>query len=181
MTLIIKEESKNNIDFLPSEENHVAVCVGVWDVGRVKSEFNGEVKIKHKILVRWEIDEDITESEYKDKKKCINKYYNFSLHEKSMLRKDLESWMGKLTKEELSEGYDLDTLRGKACMLNIVHNEHNGNTYANVTGVTKIPKGVSIFEPDNLEEYKKEEPEFISKIRARNAETLEEKTINNEF
>jgi len=181
MALIIKEESNNNnsLDFLPSEENHVAVCVGVWDVGKQKSDFTGEVLIKHKVVIRWEIDEEITEGEYKGKKKCVNKFYNLSLHEKSTLRKEIEGWVGKIPKEQLDNGFDLDSLRGKACMLNIVHSESKGKTYANVKGVTKIPKGITVFEPDNLQAYLENEPEFVEKIRVRFAETLE--TTNDEF
>lgn len=170
MTIILKEE-KGPVVEIPSEENHLAVCIGVWDMGKQRTDYNGEEKINHKLLIRWEIDEDITEGEYEGKKKCINKFYNMSLHEKSTLRGQIEAWTGKLTPVELA-GYDVESLVGKACMLNVIHNENNGRTYANVASVSKVPKGLTVFEADNLDEYMKKEPEFIQKIRDKFAESL---------
>lgn len=175
MPLIIKEEINNRIE-LPTEDNHVAVCVGVWDVGKQRTEYNNEIKIKQKVMFRWEIDEEITqEGEYKGKKKCINKFYTYSFHQKSRLRQDIESWIGSLG-ETVKTGFDLEDLVGKACMLNIVHNNApNNKTYANVKDIAKLPKGLKAFAPDNL--YQDNEPEFVDKIRASNRETLEEPVV----
>lgn len=169
MPLIVKEEKGQDVNFKPSENNHLAVCVGVWDIGYSKTEFNGEVKIKQKVLFRWEVDEKITSGEYEGKYKCINKTYNLSFHEKSTLRKDLESWRGKFTPEEL-KGFDLEELVGANCMLNILYNENAGKVYANISSISKTPKGLEVFTPDNL--YKDIVPEFVESYRDRNRASM---------
>ena len=172
MALIIKEENVSSGIELPTEDNHVAVCIGVWDVGKQKTEYNGEIKIKHKVVFRWEINEEITqEGEYKGKKKCINKFYTYSFHPKAQLRNDVESWIGSLG-DAVYTGFDLELLVGQSCMLNVIHNTSNGKTYANVSSISKLPKGLPSFEPDN--NYIDNEPDFVNKIRASFAETLKE-------
>lgn len=175
MPLIVKEEKNNNPIELPSQNNHVAVCIGVWDVGKQKTNYNNEVKIAHKVLIRWEIDEEITqEGDYQGKKKCVNKFYTLSFHPKSRLRMDVESWIGTLHDDVIMTGFDLENLIGQPCMLNVIHNESNGKTYANVMTISKLPKGLQPFETDNLDIYREKEPEFVQKIRDNFAATLVE-------
>ena len=172
MPLIVKPKINNDNNKkieLASEDNHVAVCIGVWDMGKTAQYFEGtnETKILHKILIRWEIDEDIQqEGEHKGKKKCVDKTYNFTFHEKSNLRRDVESWIGKLKDDVIMVGFDLESLIGQACMLNIVHNIcKQGNTWVNVNNISKLPKGLQPFETDNLEAYRQQDPAFIQKRR----------------
>jgi hypothetical protein len=55
-----------------------------------------------------------------------------TLHEKSALRTFLKQWFGRdLNAAELSE-LDTEDLVGRKAKLSIVHNEHNGVTYANI-------------------------------------------------
>ena len=170
MVYIIKEESNNGVAFLPSENNHVAVCIGFWDIGQRRTDFNGKVKIKNQILFRWELDEEIEDGEYKGKKRCLNNVYTASFHEKSSLRRDLESWRGKLSEQERVLGFDLEKMVGESCMINIVHNESGGKMYANIGAISKVPKGLEVFTPDNI--YRDEIPSFVEGYRARNLETL---------
>ena len=37
---------------------------------------------------------------------------------------------------------DLEALLGEACLLNVVHTEKEGNTYANIQGASPLPKGM---------------------------------------
>ena len=72
--------------------------------------------------------------------------YTSSLHEKSGLRKALESWRGKkFTGDELQK-FDLATVLGKACQLQIIHIEKvdrrgQPKTYANINAI--LPAGDS--------------------------------------
>jgi hypothetical protein len=69
----------------------------------------------------------------------ISKRYTMSLGEQSTLRKDLESWRGKkFTAEELL-GFDLNVLLGKFAMCNVTHNDREGKTYANLSGLSQVP------------------------------------------
>ena len=50
----------------------------------------------------------------------VNRWYKLSLHEKSALYRDLDTWKGGITNEELA-GLDLTKMLGVNCVLNIVH------------------------------------------------------------
>jgi len=55
------------------------------------------------------------------------------------LLKDLQAWRGKeFTPEEL-EGFSLDALLGKFCMVNITHADYDGKTYANISSISQVP------------------------------------------
>ena len=76
----------------------------------------------------------------------IGRRYTLSSHEKSTLRKDLESWRGKPFKDSDfgSDGdFDIQNVIGAACFLNVVHNENDGKTYANIEAVAALPKGTA--------------------------------------
>ena len=68
------------------------------------------------------------------------------MHEKANLRHDLQSWRGRSFTEEEAKAFDITKLIGIPCMLNVIHNvsKANGNTYANIAGVTAIPKGFQV-------------------------------------
>ena len=69
------------------------------------------------------------------------------MHEKAALRKDLESWRGKpFTAQEL-EGFDLEALLSVGCFINVMHQTREGQTYANVAAVMRLPKGMTAPSP----------------------------------
>ena len=61
----------------------------------------------------------------------------------------LRSWRGReFTSAELF-GFELETVIGAPCMLSIVHNVgRKGGTFANVSGVMKLPKGMTQLAPE---------------------------------
>ena len=165
-------------DFSPMPSgNHVAICNMVVDLGkqRVVSQQYGE-KIKHQVYIRWETpherlawtDRDGVEREGP---RVIGKSYTVSLHENAALRGDLENWRGRaFTKEELA-GFDISKLLGVPCMVNVIHQERNGKTYANVNGIGAFPKGMDrpntevgllLFDEDNRANYD-QLPEWLQK------------------
>jgi hypothetical protein len=55
-----------------------------------------------------------------------------SLHEKSAFRPFIKQWMGRdLTTAEQNE-FDTEALIGRPARVSVVHNEYNGQTYANI-------------------------------------------------
>lgn len=122
--------------------NHIAVCYRVIDLGTQKTEWQGQAKIQHKILVGWEIPEELMED---GRPFSVSKKYTFSSHEKSVLRKDLESWRGQPFQDSDfgPGGFDIKNLLGKACMLNVIHESKNGTTYANIASIARLPKTVT--------------------------------------
>lgn len=116
----------------------VAICVDVEDLGVIKSTYAGKIKSQHKVNIIWEIEEKRDDGQpFRPRKR-----YTLSLHEKSTLRKDLESWRGRpFTDDELS-GFDLEVLIGVPSMISIVQAAVEGKIYANVTAIMKAPKGL---------------------------------------
>ena len=118
---------------------HAAVCCDVRDLGILDVTWQGKQKKQHKILVSWQIDEPRDDG----KPFLVSRRYTLSLHEKSGLRKDLEAWRGRaFTEPELAQ-FDVEVLIGKGCLLNVIHNQSGGDTYANVAGVMALPRGMS--------------------------------------
>ena len=63
----------------------------------------------------------------------VRRRYNMSLHKKATLRRDLESMMGRAFTDSELKGFDLESLIGLPCLLNVVHKTRDGVTYSNVT------------------------------------------------
>lgn len=168
--------SKGGGDFKPAPAgSHAARCCWVVDLGTHYSE--RWKKAEHKVLIGWELPEEIIEEgDRAGEPYFASRRYTVSLHEKAALRHDLESWRGRaFTDAELS-GFDLRTIADKPCLITIAHNEKDGKTYSNVTGVTSLPKAMKcadrvnelrifdLSEPDSktLEAL----PEWVQKIIA---------------
>ena len=117
---------------------HAAVCVDVVDLGELEVTYSGKTKSQHKIKIVWQIDEERESG----KPYSASKRYSLSLHEKATLRKDLESWRGKPFTDEELQGFDVEVLLNKPCMINVIHAVRDGSTYANITGVMRLPKGM---------------------------------------
>lgn len=136
--------------------NHRGVCTMVVDLGnqRVQSQMYGE-KIKHQVYVAWELPDEQIEWTDKDGNARtgpmrIGKTYTVSLHENANLRADLESWRGQPFTETELDGFDISKLAGVPALINVTHKASgNGKTYANVTAVTPLPKGMEKPTPAN--------------------------------
>jgi len=126
MSLIIKEDPSEYP--LCPDGLHAAVLVDAVDLGKLESPWGA----KHKLSLVFEtqtLDED-------GKPFILAKRYNWSLHEKSNLRKDLERFRGlKFTLEELTEGVDLEAYIGMSCQILVVHNETEDRVFANIESV----------------------------------------------
>ena len=117
---------------------HQAVCVDVVDLGVLDVTWQGQTKQQHKVNLAWQINEDRDDG----KPYLVFKRYTLSLHEKSGLRKDLESWRGKKFTREEEMGFDLESVIGANCLLNVAHNQVGEKTYANVASVNPLMKGM---------------------------------------
>lgn len=126
---------------LAPEGTFLGVCYRVIDVGTQRSEYKGEVKTNRKVMISWELPNERMEG---GRPFSIHQTYTFSMHEKATFRKHLESWRGK--KFEQSDfgptGFNVRNLLGKGCLLTVTHSHKSENTYANLTGVAKMMKGM---------------------------------------
>ena len=135
-------------DFTPAPAGiHRAVCISYVDLGHQESEFNGESKIQNKVMLMWELPDELIKTDDGDKPFVVSKFYTKSLHEKSTMRHDLVAWRGREFTEPELEGFDLDNILGKACQVNIIHESKNGKTRAKLTAVLPLSKGMEKPEP----------------------------------
>lgn len=117
---------------------HQAVCVDVLDKGMKPNKFKGGA-LQHKVSVVWQIDELRDDG----KRFLLYKQYTLSLHEKATLRLDLESWRGRPFTREEEMGFDVETVIGANCLINVQHNTSEGKTYANVVSVMPLLRNMA--------------------------------------
>ncbi len=141
MSAIIAKQTGEDFVLAP-EGTHVAVCIGVVDLGTHRGEYMGKPKQRRMLRVTWELtDECLTVEGGGAVPMMVGKLYTLSLGEKAVLRHDLESWRGRAFTAVELDGFDVSKLAGVACLVTIVHEKKADKTYANIKGVSKIPKG----------------------------------------
>jgi hypothetical protein len=129
---------------------HQAVAVDVVDMGILEVTYQGKTKKQHKVRVVWQIEELMADG----KPFICQKRYTLSLNEKSTLRKDLESWRGRAFTDAELDGFDVETIIGVNCLLNVMQVQKGGETYANVTAVMPIKKTMEKMAPTNYKRVK---------------------------
>lgn len=137
------EDKGGNFEATPPGA-HLGRCYRIVDVGTQKSEYMGEVKFLHKIMLGWEIlstDDQGNPIRMQDGRPFgIFKNYTLSWSEKANLRLDLQSWRGKPFTAEEMRRFDLKNVLGAYCMLNVIERPgKDGKMYVNVAGVTPVP------------------------------------------
>lgn len=155
MGLLAKKPAGANIDPIP-EDTYQGVCYMVVHLGTQHNEmFNTDTE---KVLIGWEVPDVRIELEREGKMldlpRAISQEYTLSLHEKAKLRHMLENWRGKaFTKEELA-GFDLKNLLGVNAMIQVLHKTSaQGRTYAIVSNVSKLYKGMEKKTTENEHQY----------------------------
>jgi hypothetical protein len=144
MPIIATAKSENGRDFAPAPAGvHQAVCVDVVDLGILDVTWQGVTKKQHKVNVAWQIAEDRDDG----KPFLVFKRYTLSLHEKAGLRKDLEAWLGRKFGRDDEMGFDVESMVGRNCLLNITHNEVGEKVYANVVSIMPLAKGMPTMSP----------------------------------
>lgn len=140
MSLVLPEKSENNFELTPANV-YTAVCYRVIDLGtQLEGYGEEEKKPKHKIMLSWELHGDAYMQD--GRPFSVHKKYTFSSSEKATLRQHLEAWRGQAFTDEDFGKFDIGVLIGKACLMQIVHNEKDGNTYANISSIMKLAKGM---------------------------------------
>lgn len=129
---------------------HVARCYQVIDLGHQKIVWQGKEKWSPKIMLTWELCNELMED---GRPFAVSNRYTLSLAEQSVLRPSLESWRGKPFTDEELNGFDVKNVLGAYCMLGVVHNNHEGKTYANVSAILPLPKGMPKPAPVNPNLY----------------------------
>ena len=147
MALTVSEPQGSNFTPCPAG-TYPARMVQLLDLGTQISDFQGETKAAHKLLLTFEICDPET-SRDDGKPFTISKRFTASLHEKAGLRKTLESWRGRPFSPEELRGFNLQNVLGKPCLLSVVQEQKGDRTYSNIASIMGLPKGMTCPEPSN--------------------------------
>ena len=142
-------------DFAPPPAGtFAAICYRFIDLGTQTSTFNNETKRARKVMLSWELT-DPDERMEDGRPWTISQRYTWSMHEKATLRKTLESWRGKTFEDGDfgPGGFDVRKLLGAPCMLTLIHADKGDKTYTNISGVSKMPKGLAAGDLVNEQVY----------------------------
>lgn len=156
--MIVAKQNTSNSDFkLPPAGSFNARLYRLIDIGTQTTEWMGKKKMQRKIIAMFELhgeDNDGQPLVMNDgKPMVVSKRYTLSLDEKATLRKDLEAWRGRAFTQEELDGFNLEVLLGKFCMVSITHTEHDGKQYANISSISQVPSALKkLGEPKGINE-----------------------------
>ena len=125
MGLLVKDKGFNRE---PLEAGiYPAVCYSVVDLGLQESTY----RVQHKVMIGWELPTEEIEfdkdGETQTGKRLVSNFYTLSLNKQAKLRQHLEAWRGKKFTDTELEGFDLKSLIGVNCQLQIaVEDKPNG-------------------------------------------------------
>lgn len=135
--ILDKPAESNQMEFRnPDAGSYLGRCISVVDIGHQKTIYDGVEKMLHKIVINFELFGDDSQGplEIDGKPLVVYKRYTYSNHEKSTLIADLKGWFGKIDLP-----LNFENLLGKFALVNIVRNEYQGKTYANISGLAQVP------------------------------------------
>ena len=132
---------------------HAARCVRFIDMGSHEQVYQGESKgLKRLVLLTFELPTEMMEAtdDLPERPFTISKRYTWSMHEKSNLRHDLESWRGKkFNDSDLGPGgFNVKNLLGVPATITITHDERDGRVYTNIASIGSPMKGMQT--PDQI-------------------------------
>ena len=142
--MALKAPSGNNTSRqIAPEGAYPARCYQIIDLGTTMQtgQFPGK---KRKVQFIFELPTETYEFEKGEGLKPFyaRSIYNLSMNEKVVLRRDIEAWAGKKMTNEIAGEFDIFTLLGRPCIVNITHIEKGDATYANIIGMSPLPKGM---------------------------------------
>ncbi len=149
--IIAKNAGGSNYEPLAAG-SYAARCYSMIEIGTNEETILGKVKNLHKVRISWELPTEtkVFKEENGEQPHVVSKEFTLSLHEKATLRKFLESWRGKAFTEQEAEAFDITKLLGVECMLSIIHKTSGaGKVYVDISGVSKLPKGMECPAPVN--------------------------------
>lgn len=158
-------------DFKPAPAGtHFGVCDMIVDLGHQKTTYMGAETVKKQAYLRWQVPGQRIEWADADGNKregpmIIGKTYTASLAEKANLRKDLQSWRGRVFTDEELKGFQMVKVLGIGATITVTHAEKNGRTFANIASVGGIPHGIDMPRPEgDTIIYDDDHPDNLSKL-----------------
>lgn len=139
-----KQES--NYEIVPAG-NHVARVYRFLHIGTAPEEYMGESKEMNKIMLGFELlnEKKVFKEEKGPEPLAISREFTLSMGKKSNLRKFIEDMLGIAFMDTEAYSFDVESLIGEACLLNVVHvTSKNGNEYALAKSASPLPKGMEV-------------------------------------
>lgn len=137
---------------LVPQGGHIATLYSIIELGTMEGEYAGQTTHKRKIRLTWELPEETREFDGVQKPMVVGKTYTISLFEQAKLRPIVEGMLGGLSQEQ-EEDFDIKSLLGRSCMIQIAHDEWNGTKFASVVSCTQLPKSLKAPEQFNPSQY----------------------------
>ena len=142
----VEQQQQTTNKYLAPAGTHIARCFRMIHVGERDYQYQGEPKKRNSLWVYFELPNELAvfNPEKGEEPYSVNIEYNHVPYETAKIIKHINSWRGKaLTPQEIDD-FDVQSLLGQPCMLTIVHNTSatNGKTYANITSISGLPKGI---------------------------------------
>lgn len=128
---------------------HMCVCSGLIDLGTQVGEYQGNQTIAKKVIIQWDFtDETYEDQDGNEKIRQMSKEYTASIFsEKAKLRQDLTAWRGKEFSADELKKFDLSSVLGAGCQIQIIHVEKGDKKYANIKSIMSLPKGLKLDKP----------------------------------
>lgn len=161
--------SQGGANFEPLEAGvYPARCYSMIHIGTVKETYNGEDKLQNKVRLTFELptEMEVFKEENGPQPRVLSKEFTLSLSDKANLLAFLNSWRGKALTDEERKSFDITVLVGATCMITISHKtSKQGKTYAEISGIGKLMKGMIIPEQIN--------PSVIFSVNSFDADTFD--------
>lgn len=155
MPLLAKDKGGADFDPIPAGMHH-AVCYGVVDLGTQKNanpQFPPRRKVRFLFELPGERIDVMKDGILKNLARATSAAYTLSLAAKGNLRPMLQSWRGRAFTQQELDGFDVFTVLGANCFLNMIHEEkvtpHGKKIYSNIGNINPVPKGTGKVAAEN--------------------------------
>lgn len=165
---MIKATQNDGASSIAPSGTHVARCYQIIHIGTIADSFQGEPRMVNKVRIAFELPDCLAtfSNDKGEQPYSIGQDFTVSMHEKSALRKFVQTWLGKTMSDREANDFDISSLLGRDCMLTVMHKaSNNGKVYANIQGVSSLMKGLVCPEPINepfLLDY--DQPDFDARL-----------------
>lgn len=130
----LKDKIKAKLPPLPGG-TYPAICIGVADLG--DQFYQKYENTSRKVAFTFEIP---SESDGEGRPRQLSQRYTFSVNKKSKMRPMLNGWTNKNMSEQEMLEFDLFSLIGSSCLINISVSEDG--QYNDIETVMSLPKGM---------------------------------------
>ena len=140
---------KSDLPIIPAGLQH-AIVYGVFHIGHQASLIK-DVEPKDRFYISFELPYERMEYEddtgtMRNLPRATSTEYTRSMHPKSAFRKVIEGWEGRQFTEQECDDFDITSLIGRNCQVNLGHKmgsgKHIGKTFTNIMGIFPLGRNV---------------------------------------